>query len=132
MFGKEAASFVVSGTFGNQASVMAAGIPGTEILLCDKSHMINYENGSIGRLSRMMARTLPGDENLFITEEVLRSSIRKVKDMQAPKQTIFSLQNPTCMGRIYPIEQFNSLIHMAKEAGMHVHLDGARIFNACE
>ncbi len=58
IMGKEAASFVVSGTFGNQCAVLTAGQPGTEIMLGDKSHLILYENGSIGMISRMMTRTL--------------------------------------------------------------------------
>lgn len=58
LLGKEAASFVPTGTFGNQCSVLTAGTPGTEIILGDKAHIISYENGSVGKISRMMTRTI--------------------------------------------------------------------------
>ena len=68
---------------------------------------------------------------MFIPVKGLKDWIRKVKDSQAPKSTVFSIENPTSCGRIYPMQQFNELIKIAKEDGMHVHMDGARIFNAC-
>lgn len=49
-----------------------------------------------------MARTVPTDENGFIQPETLRKFIRKLKDSQAPKTTILSLENPTSEGKIYP------------------------------
>lgn len=58
LMGKEAACFVPSGTFGNQCSILTAGSPGTEIIMGDKCHMISYENGSVGKISRMLTRTV--------------------------------------------------------------------------
>lgn len=42
ILGKEAASFVPTGTFGNQCSILTAGSPGTQIILGDKAHIISY------------------------------------------------------------------------------------------
>lgn len=103
LLGKEAASFVPSGVFGNQCTILTAGSPGTEIILGDKAHIITYENGSVGRIARMMTRTIECDKSMFIPVEGLKKCIRKVKDIQAPKTTIFAVENPTSCGRIYPL-----------------------------
>lgn len=79
----------------------------------------------------MLTRTIECDKSMFIPILGLKNWIRKVKDSQAPKSTVFAIENPTSCGRIYPLEQFNELIKIAKSEGMHVHMDGARVFNAC-
>ena len=61
MFDKQDAALVLSGTFGNQASMNAVGNPGEEVLIGSKSHIVRYENGSLGLWSRLMARTIPSD-----------------------------------------------------------------------
>lgn len=91
LLGKEAASFVPTGTFGNQCAVLTAGTPGTEIILGDKAHIISYENGSVGKISRMMTRTIECDKSMFIPVVNLKNWIRKIKDSQAPRSTIFSI-----------------------------------------
>jgi threonine aldolase len=66
MFNKEDATFVPSGVFGNQAMLLSVGKPGEEVIAADKSHIFRYENGSIGFISRMMARTIPSTDQGFI------------------------------------------------------------------
>ena len=68
--------------------MMTAGKPGEEVLMADYCHIIAYENGSMGKLARLVARTLPAEKGLM-TVETLKNSLRKVKDSQAPKTTIF-------------------------------------------
>jgi threonine aldolase len=58
LLGKEAASFVPSGVFGNQCSILTAGRPGTGIAVGELTHMILYENGSIGKIGRMLTRMI--------------------------------------------------------------------------
>lgn len=61
MMGKEAASFVPSGCFGNQCVIMAAAVPLGEILLPDQSHIIDYEQGSAASLARSLTKVVPTD-----------------------------------------------------------------------
>lgn len=117
-----------SGVFGNQCSILTAGRPGEEILIRDKGHIIQHENGSVGRLARMMTRTIDCPEG-YITPEVLKKHLRKKKDSQSPRTSILVLEFPTFEGLIPPLEQFHECARMAKAEGMHVHVDGARIFS---
>lgn len=61
MFNKEDAAFVISGVFGNQVVMHSVGHAGEEVIVGDKSHLVRYENGSLGLWSRLMARTIPCD-----------------------------------------------------------------------
>lgn len=58
IFGKEEGAYVPSGVFGNQCALLTAGGPGQEVLIRDQGHIIEHENGSLGAITRMMARTL--------------------------------------------------------------------------
>ena len=82
--------------------MLTAGKPGEEVLLADYSHIIAYENGSIGKLARLITRTLPAEKGL-LTVETFKNNLRKVKDSQAPKTTIFEIENPNSLGRVYPL-----------------------------
>jgi threonine aldolase len=82
---------VPTGTFGNQCSILTAGSPGSEIILGDKAHIISYENGSVGKISRMLTRTIQCDKSMFIPVNGLKSWIRKIKDSQSPQSTVFAI-----------------------------------------
>lgn len=61
LFNKDDAAFVISGVFGNQVLMHSVGLAGEEVIVGDKSHLVRYENGSLGLWSRLMARTIPTD-----------------------------------------------------------------------
>ena len=102
LFGKEEAAYVPSGTFGNQCSIFTAGKAGEEIIIRDKSHIIAHENGTIGRLTRMITRTLDCPKG-YITPEDLKKYLRKNKDNQTPKTSILVLEQPTIEGLVVPL-----------------------------
>ena len=54
MLGKEDATSVPTGVFGNQCTMLSVGSPGEEVMVGDKSHLARYENGSLGLISRMI------------------------------------------------------------------------------
>ena len=56
--GHEAACLVPSGTFGNQCAVKTHTHHGEEIILADECHMIQYENGSLGKISGLLTKTI--------------------------------------------------------------------------
>ena len=106
---------------------MTAGKPGEELIIRDESHIIAHENGSPGRIARLLTKTISNPFG-YITPEELKKHIRKKKDHQAPKNGILCLEYPTFEGIIPPISEFHECGKIAKEAGMHVHVDAARIF----
>ena len=131
LFGKEAAIFVPSGTMGNLASILAHCDRGTEIILGDKSHTFLYEGGGISAFGGIHSRQLPNQDDGTLDVEEIKSAIRTEND-HFPKTSAISLENThnMCFGMPLSVEYINSVALIAKENGLKLHIDGARIFNA--
>ena len=131
LFGKEAAIFVPSGTMGNLASILAHCDRGTEIILGDKSHTFLYEGGGISAFGGIHSRQLPNQDDGTLDVEEIKSAIRTEND-HFPKTSAISLENThnMCFGAPLSVEYINSVALIAKENGLKLHIDGARIFNA--
>ncbi len=130
LLGKEAALYAPSGTMTNQIGVFVGTRRGDEVLLHEGSHIFNYEAGAPALLSGVQIRPLPG-QNGRVEAETLRESIRP-ENVHFARPSLLCLENTHNVsgGRIYPLEDFAETAGAAREAGLQVHLDGARLFNA--
>lgn len=128
--GKEAALFVLSGTMGNQVSLMAHTQRGDEIILDEGSHIFNYEVAALAVLSGLQPRTLRGRHGILDPEEV-RQAIR-LPNIHYPKDTLVCVENTHNRGggTVYPLETLRAIRRIATQNGLAVHMDGARMFNA--
>jgi threonine aldolase len=128
--GKETALFVSSGTQGNLVSVLAQTRPGQEAVLDADSHIFNYEGAGAAVFGGV--QTLPvKTEHGFLTPEQVREHIRP-NNIHIPMTGLVCLENThnrhggTCCAP----EEIEAVAAAAHAAGVPVHLDGARIFNA--
>ncbi len=130
MLGKEAGLFVVSGTMANQVAVMALTERGDEILVGDATHIFNLEVGGLAALSQVQVRTLPATRGAFSIEAV-RGAIRP-RGIQAPITRLLCLEDTYDLNRGIPLGSayLRNVTAVAREHGLAVYLDGARIFNA--
>jgi threonine aldolase len=130
LLGKEAALYAPSGTMTNQIGVHIGTNRGEEVLLHEGAHIFVYEAGAPAMLSSLQLRTLPG-ENGVLDPETVRSSVRP-DDVHFPRSRLLCLENThnTSGGKVFPLEDFAAVAATAKELGLKVHLDGARLFNA--
>jgi len=131
LMGKEAALFVASGTMGNLLAVMTQTRPGDEILLGDQSHIFRYELGGAARIAGVVTRPLRnGDDGSLALQDV--SDAIRTEDLHSPGTRLLCLENThnRCGGAALPVETMDSLAALARERGLRVHLDGARVFNA--
>ncbi len=130
ILGKEAALFVPSGTMANQIAVAAHTRPGDEVLLEAESHVFLYEGGGAAAISGAQIRTLPGTRGL-VEASVLAASIRP-SNVHYPPPTLLVLENThnRSGGRVLPLDGMKATARVAHDAGLRVHLDGARIWNA--
>jgi len=128
--GKEAALFVTSGTQGNQICVMTHTQPGDEIILEERSHIITYEVGGIGRLAGVQARLICGKHGIMSPSDI-EAAIRE-DDIHYPKTGLICLENThnRAGGTVIPLDILKSTYEVAKKHNIPVHMDGARIFNA--
>lgn len=126
--GKEAAVFVPSGTMGNQISIMAQTSYGDEIIAGLHSHIVHYECGAPARLSGVNFALVDNPDDFIYPKDVRRFT-RPAGDPHFPHTSLLCLENPLCNGDVVPLETLQELYATAKELGLAVHLDGARIFN---
>jgi threonine aldolase len=128
--GKEAAIFVASGTMANQIAIVIWTRPGDEVLLHADAHVIHHENGGAGANAGVNLRPLPGDKGA-IDPDALQSYVRPDETYLA-RTSLVMLENTANMagGVVVPEARMRALYSRSKDAGLAVHLDGARIFNA--
>ncbi len=130
IFGKEAGLFVTSGTQGNAVAVLAQTQRGDEIILEERSHLYMNEVGGLAVMGQLMARTIKGDKGWMRPDEV-RAAIR-ADNIHYPRTSLVCVENThnSAGGIALTLEQMKSSWDVAKEHGLGLHLDGARVFNA--
>ena len=130
IFGREAALFVPSGTMGNQIAIKLHTTHGREVICEERSHVFNSEMAMMAHFSGVIPRTLWAEEGI-ITWEHVKSKLRP-KSYHAARTGLVSLENTHNFagGTVTPPEVFDEVCDRTHEAGLPVHLDGARVFNA--
>lgn len=130
MAGKQAAVFVPSGTMGNQVSIAVHTSPGREVVCDSHSHIVMYEMGMLARFSGCLARAIPTDDGR-LSWKGIQSTIRGSSDHYRGTGLI-AVENTHnyAGGRVYSLESLQEIGSRARERGIPVHLDGARVFHA--
>lgn len=131
LFGKEAALFVPSGTMANQIAIRTATEPGDEII-CDRcTHSYEFEGGGPAALSGCSMRLLEGPRGIFSAADV-RAALRP-QNVHYPRSRMLIIENTNNRGggSVWPLEQFAEVAATGHALNLHVHLDGARLMNAC-
>lgn len=128
--GKEAALFVTSGTQGNLVAVLTHTKRGDEVLMESEAHIYYYEVGGMAALAGVIPRLIPGNAGV-ITPDALRQALRG-ENIHFPNPTLLCIENShnRAGGTIWTPEQIKDVAVAARERGLHVHMDGARLFNA--
>jgi threonine aldolase len=130
IFGREAAIFVPSGTMGNQIAIKVHTRPGQEVICEERAHIFNYEMAMLAQFSGCLARPLPAPDCILSWERIEHALAPKI--YYRAQTGLVALENTHNMagGTVYPPAVFEDICERAHRAGLPVHLDGARIFNA--
>ena len=130
MFGREAALFVPSGSMGNLIAIKVWTQPSNEVICEQRAHINQYELASMCAIAGCMPRTTPAPDGI-LTWDLIEPLIRP-KTYYYSQTGLVSLENTHNMhgGTVYPPAVTEDVCQRAHAAGLRVHLDGARIFNA--
>ncbi len=131
LLGKEAAIYVPSGTMANEAAIRAQTQPGDQVIAHFDSHVYHYEGGAAAAISGCSMYLLHGERGLFTADDV-REAIRPDDD-HFPISKLIVVENTQNRGggSVWPIEQIAAIRGVADEFNLEMHLDGARLMNAC-
>ncbi|NER80402.1 MAG: aminotransferase class I/II-fold pyridoxal phosphate-dependent enzyme [Leptolyngbya sp. SIO1D8] len=131
LLGKEAAVYMPSGTMTNQVALRVHTEPGDEVILESQAHIYYYEAGAPAALSGVMCRLVNGQHGIFSAAD-LQKVIRPV-DEHYPHTKLVCLENTHNRGggRIFPLEAVQEIAQVCTANHLRLHLDGARLWNAC-
>jgi len=127
--GHEAALFVPSGTMGNQICLRLAAPPGTECLANEDNHILWYEAAAAPVLSGVQLHPVPGDRGV-LEPAAARARVRDARYGVPTSAMAVEQTHNRAGGAVQPLEVLEELRALADEAGLHLHCDGARIWNA--
>jgi threonine aldolase len=130
LLGKEAALFVPTGSMGNCVSLLSQTSPGHEVICESRSHIINYELGSLAVFGGLLPRPIPGENGRMDPADIVRAV--QPKTYYASQTGLIALENTHNLagGTVLKTEYMAEIRRIADRQGLPVHLDGARMFNA--
>ncbi|HJU53164.1 MAG TPA: GntG family PLP-dependent aldolase [Pyrinomonadaceae bacterium] len=133
MFEKEAALFVPTGSMGNQVAIKLHTRPGTEVVIEERGHIFNYEMAAMAAVSGTLARPVRSrDGSGILNWEEIAEVLHVGGPYYVAPTGLITLENSHNFagGRVYTGARTREICERAHAAGLPVHLDGARIFNA--
>lgn len=128
---KEAALFTPSGTMANTIAILAHTQPGDEVIVERESHTFNYEVAGAAVIGGVQINTILGERGILTADQIARE-IRE-PNVHVPPTRLICLENTHNRGggSIYPLAKIQAIHELAQHFELKMHLDGARLFNAC-
>ncbi len=131
LLGKEAAVFVTSGTQGNLCALLAHCQRGDSIIIGDTSHIFRYEQGGVAQFGGILPHTIPVQADATLRLNDINDAIQP-DDEHKPVTRLVALENTHNAAGGIPLsaDYTAQVAGLAREHGLLLHIDGARIFNA--
>ena len=129
LLGQDDALFFPSGTQANQTAIALLTRPGTELLLEANAHLVHYELGGVAANWGVQIRPIASPDGL-LSGELLGAALRPASP-HVPRAGAVAIENThnAAGGRVMPPAVMDGIIAVAQDAGLRVHLDGARLWN---
>jgi threonine aldolase len=129
--GKEAGLFVPSGTMGNLLSVLNVCHRGDEVIMGTMGHTFLFEGGGIAALGGVFPNTVPNQADGSMRLEDIEAAIRP-DDIHDPITKMVILENThnRCGRTVIGLDYMRDVVELTHRYDLHLHLDGARVFNA--
>lgn len=128
MLGFDSALFAASGTQSNLIGIMSLCGRGDEVLVGQMAHTYRWEGGGMAVLGSIQPQPIENDVDGRLPLDRVRAAI-KPDDPHFARTRLLALEN-TFNGRVLPPDYLEDAKQLAREAGLMLHLDGARLFNA--
>ena len=124
--GKPSALFVPSGTMGNQLALRVLAPPGSVVVAGRRSHVVAHENGAASLNAGVQLHAVADHDGLIDIADVRWAISAASHHWPAP--SLLCLENTVMAesGAVVPVATVTALA----AAGLPVHLDGARLWNA--
>jgi len=131
--GMESALYVATGTMANQIGVrLQANGAGHLVAAEERSHVATVEMMTSAVLAGIAYRTGTDSPKGYMTAELARRLLEPDEAFDVEVVDLLAVENTVggYGGTIYPVDELRKVRQIAMDAGVPVHLDGARIWNA--
>jgi threonine aldolase len=130
LLGKEAALYFPTGTMANQTAIWLLAEPGTEVLCDARAHVYDWEGAGAAALRGVQLRPITAADNTIRADDVHRGL--RPASRYAPRATVLCIENTHngAGGAVTPLPELRALANAGRDAGLAVHMDGARLWNA--
>jgi len=130
LLGKEASLFFPSGTQGNQVAVHVLAPRGSEVIVEADAHIVHYEKAAAAALSGVQLVPVRGTGGVLAPDDVA-AAVRQGSAF-VPRTGLIAVENThnAAGGRVTPVGVMDAIAAVARERGLPVHVDGARLWNA--
>mgnify|MGYP003704012571 CR=1 FL=1 len=131
LFGKEAGVFVPSGSLSNQLGIRLFVKPGEELITETNSHIVRAELGAAATFSGITTRTWLADRGVVKADDVIEICKPNSGPYLVSTKAI-AIENTHNFGggSVQSLKEISRISEFAKNNGMAMHLDGARVWNA--
>lgn len=126
--GKADALLLPSGTMANLAALIAHGCRGEAVVVEADAHLRRSE-GEGYALAGASLVPLRGERGILAVDAVAAALVPR-GDARTPKLVCLENTHNAGGGSVYAVEALAALGEAARRAGVPVHVDGARLFNA--
>jgi threonine aldolase len=133
VLGKDAACLLPSGTMANLVAILTHCPRGTKAVVGARSDIYLCEAGGASMVGGISYHPVPnGADGTIDLADIRAAAPRDRHDPQFARPALLCLENShmRCGGRVLPVSYMDGAARVAREHGMAVHLDGARVFNA--
>jgi threonine aldolase len=131
MTGKQAAVFVASGTMSNLVALLAHTGRGGEVLLDEEAHILRSELGGIAQLAGLFHKVVPARRGALDADALAALlTPRLAANKLATALVCVETTHNSGGGAVIPLSCLKAVRNVTGEAGVPVHIDGARLFNA--
>lgn len=129
--GKDDALFLPSGTMANLAALLAHDCQGGEVIVEATAHLYNSEGGGLSALAGAVPRPVAGRHGVLSAQDVA-AALRPGADLALAPTRLVCLENThnAAGGTVLTPAEMEAVREVAHGAGVPLHLDGARLFNA--
>jgi threonine aldolase len=131
LLGQEAALFLPTATMANQIALKLHSRPGDVLVAERRAHIVIYEYGGAAAHAGLMIETIEGHHGMISTAQLEAVTFPGTKSAdQRPAVLALETTHNSSGGRCLPLDEIAAVTSLARERGLRVHLDGARLLNA--
>ena len=115
----------------NQIALLILGERGTELVVEETAHIMVSELGGAAMHGGLQTRGLPGFHGRLSPEQI-RATMHEDGSFHTPRTSVVALENThnNAGGTVWPLDELRAVVATARELGLKLHLDGARLLNA--